>query len=86
MTATNIFESVSDISGEHDIQWKNLCGLCTDTATSMFGCRLQIQVLTKTVAPNATGTHCVIYWEMLAARTLPSGLNRSAPSFKQQIL
>jgi hypothetical protein len=42
----------------------------------MLGCRSGFQALIKTVAPNVTGTHCVIHRRVLAAKTLPSGLKQ----------
>jgi hypothetical protein len=42
----------------------------------MLGCRSGFQALINTVAPNSIGTHCVIHKEMLAAKTLPSGLKQ----------
>jgi hypothetical protein len=42
----------------------------------MFGCRSGFQALIRTVAPNATGTRCVIYHQVLAAKTLPPGLKQ----------
>jgi hypothetical protein len=42
----------------------------------MLGCRSGFHALIKTVAPNAIGTQCVIHRQVLAARTLPSGLKQ----------
>jgi hypothetical protein len=42
----------------------------------MLGCRSGFQALIKTVAPNVTGTHCVIRRQVLAAKTLPSDLKQ----------
>jgi hypothetical protein len=40
------------------------------------GLQIRFQALIKTVAPNATGTHCVIHRQVLAAKTLLSGLKQ----------
>jgi hypothetical protein len=45
----------------------------------MLGCRSGFQALIKNVAPNAIGTHCVIHRQVLAAKTLPSGLKQIMP-------
>jgi hypothetical protein len=47
-----------------------------DGAPAMLGCRSGFQALIKTVAPNATGTHCVIHRQVLAAKALPLGLKQ----------
>jgi hypothetical protein len=43
----------------------------------MLGCKSGFQALIKIVALNAIGTHCVIHRQVLAAKTLPSGLKQS---------
>jgi hypothetical protein len=75
-TARDIFKVVSNFFEEHGIEWKNLCSVCTDGAPAMLGCRSGFQALIKTAAPNAIGTQCVIHRQVLAARTLPSGLKQ----------
>jgi hypothetical protein len=75
-TARYIFKVVQTFFEEHSIDWKNLCALCTEGAPAMLGCRSGFQVLIKTVAPNAIGTHCVTHRHVLAAKTLPSGLKQ----------
>jgi hypothetical protein len=42
----------------------------------MLGCRSIFHALIKTFAPNAIGIHCVIHRQVLAAKTLPSGLKQ----------
>jgi hypothetical protein len=72
MTARDVFEVVSDFFEEHSIKWKNM--LCTEPLPCWFaGLELSFN---KTVAANAIGTHCVIYRQMLAAKTLLSGLKQ----------
>jgi hypothetical protein len=75
-TARDIFKVVSNVFEEHGIEWKNVCAVCTDGSPAMLGCRSEFQALIKTVTPNATGTHCVIHRQLLAAKTLPSGLKQ----------
>jgi hypothetical protein len=76
-TARDILKVVSNFFEEHGIEWKNLRAVCTDGAPAMSGCRSRFQALIKTVAPNDTGTHCVIHRQVLAAKTLPSGLEQT---------
>jgi hypothetical protein len=75
-TARDIFKVVSDFFEERGIEWKNLCAVCMDGAPPVLGCRSGFQALIKTVAPNAIATHCVIHRQVLAAKTLPSGLKQ----------
>jgi hypothetical protein len=42
----------------------------------MLGCKSGFQALIETVAPNVIGTHCVIHRQVLAAKTLSSGLKQ----------
>jgi hypothetical protein len=75
-TTKDIFKVVSDFFEEHGIEWKNLRAVCTDGAPAMLGCRSGFQALIKTVAPNVIGTHCVIHRQVLAMKTLPTGLKQ----------
>ena len=38
-TATDIFDLIDEFFKEHKIKWKNLCGVCTDGAPAMLGCK-----------------------------------------------
>jgi hypothetical protein len=67
-TARDIFKFVSDFFEGHSMEWENLSAICMDGAHTMFGCISGFQALIKTVAPNATGTHCVIHRQVVAAR------------------
>jgi hypothetical protein len=51
----------------------------------MLGCSPRFQALIKTLAPNATGTHCVNHRQVLAVKTLPSGLKRNMSLFIQAV-
>jgi hypothetical protein len=42
----------------------------------MLGYRSRFQALIRTLAPNAIGTHYVIHRQVLAAKSLPSGLKQ----------
>jgi hypothetical protein len=84
-TARDIFKFVSNFFEEHGIEWKNLCAVCTDGAPAMFGCRSGFQASIKTVAPNVIGTHCVNHRQVLAAKTLPSGLKQIMPPVIQAV-
>ena len=49
-----------------------LCGVCTDGAPAMLGCRSGFQTLVKQVSPRTTGIHCTIHRQVLASKTLPN--------------
>ena len=70
-TATDIFDLINNFFEEHSIEWKRLCGVCTDGAPAMLGCKSGFQALVKRVAPQVIGTHCMIHRQVLATKTLP---------------
>ena len=70
-TAADIFDLIDDFFKEHSIEWKKLCGVCTDGAPAMLGCKSGFQSLVKNVSPEVIGTHCMIHRHVLATKTLP---------------
>lgn len=38
-TAADIFELIDDFFKKHSIEWEKLCGVCTDGAPAMLGCK-----------------------------------------------
>jgi hypothetical protein len=54
-----------------ELQWENLCGVCTDGAPAMLGSRSGFQKKVKDLAPQAKGSHCMIHRFALATKTLP---------------
>ena len=55
----------------HDIPWGNFCGVCTDGAQALQGCRSGLQRLVISASPKAIGTHCMIHRKVLATKILP---------------
>jgi len=51
--------------------------LCNDDSPFEFGCKSGIKFSIKIEIPNAIGMHCVIHWQVLAARFLPSGFKQN---------
>ncbi|KAG8234627.1 hypothetical protein J437_LFUL014203 [Ladona fulva] len=51
------------------LQWKNLCGVCTDEAPAMLGSRSGFQTKVKELAPQAKGMHCIVHRFALATKT-----------------
>ncbi len=71
-TAADIFDLINNFFEGHSIEWKYLCGVCTDGAPAMLGCKSGFQTLVKKVAQKVIGTHCMIHRQVLATKTLPS--------------
>ena len=70
-TARDVFNKVGSFLQNHDIPWGNVCGVCTNSAPAMLGCRSGFQRLVINASPKAIGTHCMIRRQMLATKTLP---------------
>ena len=60
-TARDVFDTVGSFLENHDIPWGNVCGVCTDGAPAMRGCRSGFQRLVINASPKAIGTHCMIH-------------------------
>ena len=70
-TAHDVFDTVGSFLQNHDIPWENVCGVCTDGAPAMLGCRSGFQRLVINASPKVIGTHCMIHRQVLATQTLP---------------
>ena len=70
----DVMEMISSFFESNDLQWKNLCGVCTDGAPAMLGSRSGFQSKVKELAPQAKGLHCMIHLSALATKTLPKPL------------
>ncbi|KAK1336735.1 LOW QUALITY PROTEIN: hypothetical protein QTO34_002770 [Cnephaeus nilssonii] len=73
-TAHDVFDTVDSFLKEHKISWEKVCGVCTDGALAMLGCRSGFQRLVLNESPKVIRTHCMIHWQILAAKTLPREL------------
>ena len=69
-TARDVFDTVGSFLQNHYILWGNVCGVCTDGAPAMLGCRSGFQRLVIN-APKAIGAHCMIHRQVLATKALP---------------
>ena len=58
----------------HELQWENVCGVCTNGAPAMLGSRSGFTKKVKELAPKAKGTHCFIHRYALSSKTLPTPL------------
>ena len=60
-TACDVFNKVGSSLQNQDIPWGNVCGVCTDGAAAMLGCRSGFQQLVINALLKAIGTHCMIH-------------------------
>ena len=72
--AQDVFESIGNFLQDNKIEWKDLCGVCSDGAPAMLGSRSGFQMLVKDKSPEVTGIHCVIHRQTLACKTMPPQL------------
>ncbi|XP_040275720.1 protein ZBED8-like [Bufo bufo] len=73
-TAHDVFDKVGSFLKEHQISWEKVCGVCTDCAPAMLGCRSGFQRVVLNESPKVIGTHCMIHRQILATKTLPQNL------------
>ncbi|XP_070275267.1 SCAN domain-containing protein 3-like [Myotis yumanensis] len=73
-TARDVFDTVGSLLKENKISWEKVCGVCTDVAPAMLGCRSRFQRLVLNESLKVIGTHCMIHWQILAMKTLPQEL------------
>lgn len=73
-SAHDVFNTVGSFLKEHQISWQKVCGICTDGAPAMLGCRSGFQRLVLNESPKVIGTHCMIHRQILATKTLPPEL------------
>ncbi|XP_076325135.1 protein FAM200C-like isoform X1 [Tachypleus tridentatus] len=71
--ADDVMENVSTFFQDEDLQWENVCGVCTDGAPAMLGSKSGFQSREKKRAPQAKGIHCMIHRYALASKALPAG-------------
>ena len=68
-TAKEIFYFVNKFFDKHNMKWKHVIAVCTDSAPAMLGCHSGFQTLLKEKSPDAAGTHCTIHCQELMAKT-----------------
>uniref|UniRef100_UPI00358F171D protein FAM200C-like n=1 Tax=Myxine glutinosa TaxID=7769 RepID=UPI00358F171D len=74
--ANDVMEKMKLFFNAGGIQWENACGVCTGGAPAMLGSKSGFQSKVKMLAPQAKGTHCMIYRYALACKTLPLSLKK----------
>ncbi|XP_067931133.1 protein FAM200C-like [Watersipora subatra] len=79
-TAADVMNLVSDFFSKEHLDWGKLIGVCTDGAPAMLGCHAGFAQLVKEKNPLVVSTHCFIHRQVLAAKTLPKGLQEHLSS------
>ena len=69
--AQDVFVLIENFFQQNGIEWKNLCGICTDGAPAMLGSRSGFQRPVKNRSQQVTGIHCMIHRQALACKTMP---------------
>lgn len=70
----DVMKILSDFFEEEGLDWKMLCGVCTDGAPSMLGNKSGFVKLVKEKSPDVAAVHCMIHRQALACKTLPQTL------------
>ena len=74
-TAHDVMNSISNFFDIEGLQWEKLCGVCTDGAPAMLGCKSGFQMKVKEKS-EVRGVHCMIHRYTLACKTLPNFLKK----------
>ena len=75
-TAQDVMDSISNFFDIESLQWEKLCGVCTDGAPAMLGCKSGLQMKVKEKPPEGRRVHCMIHQYTLACKTLPNFLKK----------
>ena len=60
---------------KNNLSWNYLVAVCTDGTPTMTGSRLGFSELVKQTNLGIRGTHCLLYRQALASKTLAKTLN-----------
>ena len=78
--AQDVMDSISNFFDIEGLQWEKLCGVCTDGAPAMLGCKSGFQMKVKEKSPKVRRVHCMIHRYTLACKTLPNFLKKALNS------
>ena len=56
-TAQNVMNSILKFFETEGLQWEKLCGVCTDGAPAMLGCKSGFQIKVKEISLKVRGLH-----------------------------
>ena len=71
-----MFRVVDAYFYKNGMKWEKLVGVCTDGAPAMLGCRSGFFTRVEQKNSDAVGSHCIIYREALASKTLPAAMKK----------
>ena len=74
-TGADIFEAVDSFFKEHNLNYENIVGCCTDGAAAMMVKNIGFNTRLKVVAPHCRIIHCFIHRQALAAKKLSTELH-----------
>uniref|UniRef100_UPI00358ED38C zinc finger BED domain-containing protein 5-like n=1 Tax=Myxine glutinosa TaxID=7769 RepID=UPI00358ED38C len=72
--AVDVMEKVTEFFDHEELNWHNLCGVCTDGAPAIQVAKSGFQALVRNLSPGIISVHCLIHWQALASKTVPSHL------------
>ena len=58
--AVDVMEKLAAFFDQERLDWKNVCGICTDGSPTMLGARSGLQTLVRGCSPDAISMHCMI--------------------------
>ena len=59
--AQDVMNSISKLFETQVLQWEKLCGVCTDGAPAMLGCKSGFRMKVKEKPPKVRRLHCLIH-------------------------
>lgn len=71
----DIFGKIKAFFDREGLEWKNLCGTCTDGAPAMLGRKSGFQAFVREQGADVLSVHCMIHRYALASKALPSSLS-----------
>ena len=73
-TARDVFNSVKEFFKDHNIDLSLIGSICTDGAPAMLGNCSGFAALLKKEVPTLKVAHCMIYWQVLASKSMQESM------------
>ena len=68
--ALDVLEKLAAFFDQEGLDWENVCGICTDGASTMLEARSGLQALVRSRSPDVISMHCMIHRQALLSKTL----------------